>query len=93
MTKTAAKFARNDKKSSAKSAKMNGHSRPAKRSIENDFLGDEGFEAEVIRAAVAVEADVDDELEAELEVEPDWKLRRSLSPETTTRSMIRSASI
>ncbi len=47
------------------------HSRPAKRPLENDFLAEEVFEAEESHAAVAVEADVDDELEADLEVGPD----------------------
>ena len=75
MTKTAAKFARSNKKSPAKpvkmngSAKVNGHSRGAKRPLANDFLGDEVFETEDSVAAVEVVANVDEELEAELEVE------------------------
>ena len=80
MSKTATKFARNLKKAPAKPAKVNGHCRPAKRPLANDFLGNEEFETEEPQVAVAVETDVDEELDAELEVETEAEAE----PEPTT---------
>jgi RNA polymerase primary sigma factor len=99
VTKTAAKFARQNKKSPAKPVngepRRKGDSpilvrtktgtvlRSAKRPAANDFLREEEFEAEVSRAA-DTDADADEELEAELDAESEMESDLESEEEPTT---------
>ena len=84
VTKTAAKFARSNKKSPAKPMKMNGHSRSAKRFTESDFIAEEEVEVDGSRTTGVVDAEGDDDLEAELEVETELESDAEAEQEPTT---------
>jgi RNA polymerase primary sigma factor len=81
--KTAAKFARQNKKSTTKPAKVTANHRPAKRNFENDFVGGDEIETEDSRSADK-DADVDEELEAELDAESEMESDLESEEEPTT---------
>jgi RNA polymerase primary sigma factor len=100
VTKTAAKFARQNKKSPVKpshgeprrkgdspifaKSKIGTVPRAAKRPTENGFPRDEEFEVEEKRPAADVDAEADEELEAELDAESEMESDPESEQEPTT---------